>query len=122
MGVGGDGAGEGGGGAYADDTKGERSRSHVLVDCWYFVMVAGDDGAGEGGRERACSQEHTASTRTTIPGFRALVSSRLDVRVTTRRVTSHRTQCSRFACCHSTLVTHPLGSACFQLPNNVVVK
>ena len=47
MGVGGDGAGEGGGGAYADDTKGERSRSHVLVDCWYFVMVAGDDGAGE---------------------------------------------------------------------------
>ena len=56
MGVGGDGAGEGGGGACADDTKGERSRSHVLVDCWYFVMVAGDDGAGEGGRERTSSQ------------------------------------------------------------------
>ena len=60
--------------------------------------------------------------RTTIPGFRALVSSRLDVRVTTRRVASHRAECYRFARCHSTLVAHPLGPACFQLPNNVGVK
>ena len=40
--------------------------------------------------------------RTTIHGFRALLSIRLFLRVTTRRVASHCARGSRFACCHST--------------------
>ena len=40
---------------------------------------------------------------TTSLGFRALLSIRLDTRVATRRVASHRARGSRFARCNSTL-------------------
>ena len=45
---------------------------------------------------------HICIERTTIIGFRALLSSRLGIRVTTRSAASHRTRGSRFARCHST--------------------
>ena len=44
---------------------------------------------------------HTATKRTTIHGFRALLSSRLRIKVTTGRVASHCARRSGFARCHS---------------------
>ena len=45
---------------------------------------------------------HVSIERTTIHGFRALLSSRLGTRVATRRVASHCARGSGFARCHST--------------------
>ena len=39
--------------------------------------------------------------RTTILGFRALLGSRLGIRVTTRRAASHRARGTRCARCHA---------------------
>ena len=45
---------------------------------------------------------HIRIERTTIIGFRTLLSIGLFLIVTTRRVASHRARGSRFARCHST--------------------
>ena len=45
---------------------------------------------------------HIRIERTTIHGFRTLLSSRLRVQITTGRAASHRARDSRFARCHST--------------------
>ena len=45
---------------------------------------------------------HIRIKRTTIHGFKALLSSRLRVRVTTRGAAGHCAWGSRFARCHST--------------------
>ena len=73
------------------------------VDCWYFVMGVADDGALERGVGVSVQKWHTTVKRTAIHGFRALFSSGLGIRVTTRRVASHCARCSRFARGHSTL-------------------
>ena len=68
-----------------------------------FVMVAGADGAVEEAVMGVSVYDwHTSTKRTTIHCFRALLSSRLGVRVTTRRAASHCALGSRFARCHST--------------------
>ena len=75
----------------------------MLVDGWQFVMVAGDDGAEEGGGVSVClfTIGITGTKRTTLHGFRAFLSIGLGVRVTTRRAATHCARGSRFACSHS---------------------
>ena len=66
-------------------------------------MVVGDDGAqgGGGGDSLFMIVILVPNIHTTIHGFRALLSNRLRVRVTTGRVATHCARGSRFACCHS---------------------
>ena len=45
---------------------------------------------------------HIRIERTTVIGFRTLLSSRLRVQITTRSAASYRARDSRFARCHST--------------------
>ena len=68
-------------------------------------MVASDHGAEqkEVGVGSLCVQYwHTSTERTTLHSFRALLSSRLSIRVTTRRAASHCARGSGFARCHAT--------------------
>ena len=53
--------------------------------------------------------------RTTIHGFKALLSSRLRAQITTGRAASHCARGSRFACCHSTLCGTSTWLALFPL-------
>ena len=68
------------------------------------MVAVGDDGAEEGGGGQSLFMIGISvpSVRTTIHGFRALLSNRLRVRVTTGRVATHCARGSRFACSHST--------------------
>ena len=69
------------------------------------MVAVGDDGAEEGGGGQSLFMIGISvpSVRTTIHGFRALLSSRLRAQVTTVRAASHCARGSRFARCHSTL-------------------
>ena len=81
---------------------GAHANDHVSMRWWIgedCLMVAGDDGAEE--KEFWVQHCHTSTERTTIHGFRALLSSRLGVRITTGRVASDYARGSRFARCHS---------------------
>ena len=64
---------------------------HVLVDGWQFVMVAGDDGAEEGGGVSVClfTIGITGTKRTASLGSRALLSIGLGIPITTRRAATH---------------------------------
>ena len=87
---------------------GAHSNDRVSMRWWIgekFVVAVGDDGAeeGAGGQSLFMIGISVPSVRTTIHGFRALLSIGLGVRVTTGRVATHCARGSRFACSHSTL-------------------
>ena len=58
---------------------------------------------------------HIRIKRTTIHGFKALLSSRLRAQITTGRAASHCARGSRFARCHSTLCGTSAWLALFPL-------
>ena len=102
----------------ASRLMGAHANDRVSMRWWIgedYAMVARDDGKKEVVMGVSVQNWHTSTERTTLHGFKALFSSRLGVRITTRRAASHCALGSRFARCHSTFCGTPAWLGLFPI-------
>ena len=92
----------------------------MLVDGWQFVIVAGDDGAeerGGGGSLFTIDISVPNVPQSTVLGHCLAAGFALRSQLVVSQVTAPGVPDLPAATPH--FVAHPLGSACFQLPNSV---